>query len=364
MGLFIEFLLLDKSFVKNNIILIFGIVISNILAYAFHLLAGRLLKPEDYGAFGSLMSLYVVAYLPGIALLVGMTRYTSEFFSQRDFSSLSSLNAKIQKQVLFFSIGMMLVIFVLASPIQFYLRLSSIIPILWIGFSMPFAMLLPIHRGILQGMKKFKALSLNNFWEAFSRLCFLLIFIFFNYSLNGAILAFGLSYLISYFLVFSSIKELKVTKSTIEPIQMSNVWKFIYQVFIVNLLFQLVLNVPTFFIKHYYSSSLTGYWTAAMNISRISLFFTSAISMVMFPEIVSSINEKTKRQIFQKSLYMLIICSGSIALILFLFPDLIISLLYGKEYAEASAILKYLGVIMIAFCILQLRIDYYLSKLK
>ena len=352
------------SLLKNSSIVMVGVVVSNLLAYVFHFIAGRMLGPEDYGVFGALMALFLLVALPTGALGSAITKYTSRFHSEKQLGHIAVLRKKIQSDVFVFSAVLLLLVILFSADIAGFLKIASRIPVIIVGFTLVFALILPVNRGILQGMKKFRILTWNNIIEAFARLALLLFFLYAGYGTNGAVMAYGLAYFVAFLLVFPHIKETKTNKTGLENIDIRPIYKFIFLVFIVNLVLQSVINLPSLFIKHYYSSVFTGYWTAALNIARISLFATRAISMVMFPEIAGEKDHSNKKKIFGKAVILVSLASSGIALLLFAIPAFLIRTLYGPAYLGAVPILEWMGVAMIFLGLLQLSASYLLARVK
>ncbi len=359
--------------------MIFGVIVSNILAYIFHIYVGRALGPAEYGVFGALMSLFLIIALPAGAISSAITKFSARLYSRKEYSKIGILRKKIALRVWIYS-GLLFLIILLLSPyIAAYLKIDSIVPVAIIGFTLIFSMILPVNRGILQGMKKFNAYSWNTIIESVSRLLIVILFLILGYKTNGALLAYGLGYLISYVLIFPLIKEtkpdLKKESGKIGNIEMKSIYRFIILVLIVNLILQLIINLPTVFIKHFFSSEFTGYWTAALTLARITLFVSSGITLVMFSE-VAGITEGTgktseeksnkkikdlKNLIFKKALLMTLLSSILMAIIFLIVPDVLISILYGQSFAGAIPILKWMGIAMIFISLLQLWLNYWLA---
>ena len=352
------------SLLKNSSIVVVGVVVSNILAYVFHFIAGRMLGPEDYGVFGALMALYLMVALPAGALSFAITKYTSRFNSENELGKIALLREKMQKNVLIFSGVILLLIIVFSKLIAGYLHITSVIPVIIVGITLVFALLLPINNGVLLGMKKFRILSWNTIIEASSRLALLVGFLYLGYSVNGAVLAYGLAYFASYLWVFLYIKEIRGANTAAEKIEIKPIYRFIFQVLLVNIIIQSILNIPSLFIKHFYSSEFTGYWTAALNIARISLFISAAIAQVMFPEIAGEKDHQNKKKIFGRAALLVLLASSGIALLFFIIPQTFIQILYGSAYLGAVPLLKWLGFAMIFIGFLQLWANYELARLK
>jgi len=352
------------SLVRNSTIVIFGVIVSNLLTYLFHLIAGRVLGPADYGVFGALMALFLLTALPASALSFAISKFTSRFYSENSLGSIAQLRKEMQTNVLIFSLIMLTLIILFSQTIADFLKIKSTLSVIVVGIALVFALLLPVNRGVLQGMKKFKVLSWNLIIEAFSRLALLGIFLYLGLGIKGAVLAYGLAYSVAFFIIFRSIKETREQVSFAEKIEIKPVYRFIFQVMLANIFLQSIINIPSLLIKHFYSSEFTGNWTAALNLARLSLFIVSAISLVMFPEIAKEKDTVVKKKIFYKSTLLVLGATSGMAILCFFIPQLLIQGLYGKSFLGAVPILKCMGFAMIFFGLLQLRMDYFLASLK
>jgi len=352
------------SLLKNSTIVIAGVIVSNLLAYLFHFIAGRMLGPEEYGEFGALMALYLIVALPVASLAFAISKFTAKFNAGNELGRIALLRKKMQNDVLIFSGVVLFFIILFSRIIANFLNISSAISVIIVGITLVFALLLPVNNGILLGMKKFRGLSMNAIIEAFARLVLLLVFLYLGYSVNGAVLAYGVAYLVAFLCTFPYLKGIRVADIPVERIEVKPIYKFIFQVLLVNIIIQSILNVPSLFIKHLYSSEFTGYWTAALNIARISLFITGAITFVMFPEIAGEGAVQAKKKVFQKAAFLVIIASLMMAVIFFAIPQLLINILYGSQYLGAVKILEWMGIAMIFIGLLQVYANYFLAKLK
>jgi len=352
------------SLLKNSTIVIAGVVVSNLLAYVFHFIAGRMLGPGEYGEFGALMALYLIIALPVASLAFAISKFTAKFNIGNEFGKIALLRKKMQNDVLVFSGVVLLFVILFSRSIANFLNISSSISIIIVGITLVFALLLPVNNGILLGMKKFRGISMNAIIEAFARLVLLLVFLYLGYSVNGAILAYGVAYLVAFLWTFPYLKEIRIADISVQKIEVRPVYKFIFQVLLVNIIIQSILNVPSLFVKHFYSSEFTGYWTAALNIARISLFITGAITFVMFPEIAGEEVVQTKKKVFERAVLLTLIASSGMAVIFFAIPHLLIKILYGSQYLGAVKILEWMGIAMIFIGLLQVYANYFLAKLK
>ena len=345
---------------RNSSIITFGIIVSNILAYVFHIVVGRALGPTDYGEFGALISLYLIISLPSSALSSAVTKYSAKYNAKGEFSRIGVLRNSLRKKALILGIIIFLVVSIFSYLISSFLNVN-IFSVLIVGLTLIFSLILPINRGVLQGMKKFKILSMNNILESVCRLALAFIFIFLGFIENGVVLAYGLAYLLAFIFILPFIKETKSRKK-LEKSELGKIYRFIFIVLIANLLIQLIINLPTLFIKHFYSAEFTGLWTAALTLARTSLFVTGGIALVMFPEVAEKDNHNDKKNVFKKALLLTLIVSIGAGLCFILFGNLAVSILYGNSYLGAVPILEWMGLTMIPLGVLQLWINYLVAR--
>ena len=353
---------MSVSLFKNSSIVTGSIIISSISVYIFQIITARVLGPEDYGIFGALMALLVIFTLPTGAISPAVTKFVSKLNAKEDFNAIGLLRKKLIKDVLIFGSIFLIIIILLSKNIANLLKIKENIPIIIIGITMIFSMLLAINKGIIQGMKRFKVYSLNFIIESFSRLFLLIALLFLGFRVNGAILSYGVAYFIAFLCIFPYIKKTKV--KDIYEIKTKKIYRFILIVLITNIFIQLIINLPTLFVKYFYSSELTGYWTAALNLARITLFFVTGISFVMFPEVAEKERKDESKKIFRSALYLALGTSIFMAFLFYLVPNLFIILLYGKEFLKAGEILRWMGIAMIGISILHLYINYRLARIE
>lgn len=348
------------SLLKNSTIVVIGIIISNILAYIFHIYVGRSLGPAEYGVFGALLALLTLLAMPAGAINSSVTKFTARFNADKEKGKIATLRKKMLKAVIIYSIIVIAILIIFSKYIADYLQIPSLISVILIGILLFFSVLLYSNRGFLQGLKKFKSYSWNTIIESVSRLILVVIILFMGFKVNGALLAYGLGYFIAFLFVFISIRETGI-KNNKEKINKKQVYNYIILVFIINLVIQSIINLPTIFIKHFLSSEFTGYWTAALTLARVSLYIASGIVIVMFAEVAGQKEKARQRSIFKKTLILTLLASICISIIFWVAGSLAIRILYGTDFLAAVPILQWLGVAMIAISILQLSLNYWLA---
>jgi len=354
------------SLVKNSTIVVIGTLVANVLAYCFHFFAGRMLGPDAYGIFGALMALFLVAAIPLEALSGAIIKYTARFQSHNEPEKTAALRKKIFKDVFVFIAVLLVCTFVFSNFIASFIKIDSIIPIIILGVILAFSALLTVNTGLLFGLKKYQIFSISTIIESSSRLVFLLLFLVIGLGYNGAVLSYGLAYMVSFLFILPFIKETNSSAAAVGTvkIEMKPIYTFAVKMLAIIIFQQSLLNVPSLFVKHYYSDEFTGFWTAALNIAKMSLFISTAISQVMLPEISGEKDAVKKKEMFGKAIVIHLLTSSAVAFVFYFIPEIFIKILYGSTYLGAVVILKWMGFAMIGIGLIQVCATYLLAKLK
>lgn len=102
-------------------------------------------------------------------------------------------------------------------------------------------------------------------------------------------------------------------------------------------------------LKHMVENEAVGNYAAAVKVSELFYFIPLLITQSIFPKIVQ-MRERSEQEYFSllEKLYKLLVWSAiPIALGLFVFSDLIVSILYGSQYTQASSVLSILAFAII-----------------
>jgi len=190
--------LMKKQFVKDNLVLFIGTFVLNVFGFLFHFYMGRGLGPEQYGALGAALSIIYIMSIPLNTIQTSIAKFSSLYAIKREYGKIKFLFLKSVKILLILGVILSL-LFILAIPfISHFLRVSSFTLMLLTLFFI-FALLVPINRGILQGMQKFNGLSVNLVSEGVIKFLFGVLFVILGYGVDGAIGAIIASYVVVFF---------------------------------------------------------------------------------------------------------------------------------------------------------------------
>jgi O-antigen/teichoic acid export membrane protein len=218
---------------------------------------------------------------------------------------------------------------------------------------------------VLTGFKKYTIISKSKIFEAAIRLIFALILLNFGWGLNGVLLSYGLGYFIVFIWTQKFISpNILSTNEASYTLDRKSIYSMALKFFFAGLFFQIALNMSSIYVQHYYSSTINGYWTAGMNISRITLLFTDAVNQVLFPELIGERNNNIRTGFIKRSLMIILLITGLSSIVCWIMPDFIINLIYGPAYIHASLFLKWQSLFMILISLIQLYYTVYFSKIN
>src|SRR3989344_1577631 len=346
--------LFSNELAKGGLSLFIMFNLLNLLNFIFQISMARLLGPTDLGVLATIMILLYFLAIPTEAIQLLATKYTSRFNGKKEYGKIKYLLAK------FFAKGttISLTIFILAIPIFFILSIILKISF-WLFFMMGAVIfsifLIPSTRGVMQGMKKFHSLGINMVFEGFIRLLVAIIFVLVGWKVYGAVFGIIVGVFAPFLIMPFPLK--KVIKSKKETADISKIYSYSAPILYVLLVIMFFQSIDVFIARILFSfggweEALVGKYAVANQIGKMIFFGTLAIGKVMFPISAETFerNGKTKQVIVKSFSVVLGICIISL-IVIALFPNLIVGLLYGKNYLDISGIIFNMGI---AFSLLAL----------
>ena len=337
---------MTKDILKSSSIMLVSILIANVFAYFLQVYFGRVLGPIDYGTFGTLMSILMMLSVPISVVGNVVTKFVSKFKAREEYGKINSFVFSAVRKLFIYGLFGFFVIAILSPFITSYINIDSKLPIIFVGATLVFSVMLPITRGALQGLQKFNDLAFNNVFESIIRFVLGVVLLKFGLGVNGAVLSYGLGYLSAFLIAFVSLRFLFGKED--RKIDVSEIYNYTYPVLIAIACLSILINFPTILVKHYFSSLESGYWNAALTISRLIGFVGAAFSGVMFANVAEGHERKEEtRHFLNKSLIYVSICSLGFLGLIWLFPEFVVRLLFSSGYEGSVVLLKAMGLVLV-----------------
>ena len=350
---------------KNIGIMFIATSAVNLINFFYHIIMGRLLGPSEYGVLTSIISfLFITSAIMGTVQTTS-AKYASVYLAEGNIDKVRSFFYQITKRLLIFTVVIFIIIIVFVNKITSFLKIDSIYPIIFLGVMIIEGSLISIGRGTLQGIKKFKSLGIISILEVLLKLILGIILVYFGLKSSGAVLGFMLATLISYLFIFIPLRDIlgkKVDRDIDNKVDIREFYKSIFFILISTVLFSLLSFTDIILVKHFFSSSDTGFYSAAAQIGRIILFFPGAVGVVIFPRLSEKYTKKENVNItFFKGSAIIALISVGFLIVYYFFPEFLMNLIYGSKYLAASGLIFRYGIFMTFISLITLQIFYFIS---
>lgn len=333
--------------------------------YLYHLLMGRMLGPLEYGILASLISVSYLLGIPMSASILVIVKYVSEFRGRRELATANYFYRWINRKALIFgSIGFF--IFLIFSPwIASFLHLESNIPLIIVGFVFFVGIFSSINLATLQGFLRFGWYTIISIASVVIKLILAIILVYSSYRVFGAILAILAGIIVGYTFGLFYILKIIGKKDEKKGFNGREVASYALPVFFSILAFTSLYTTDIVLARHFLPAQEAGFYAALATLGKIIFFASSPIVMVMFPMISEKhANGKKYANLLNLSLGLVfLVCSG-VGGIYFLFPKLMINILYGNQYLSASPYLWLFAIFLSLYSLSYLLTNFYLSVKK
>lgn len=353
--------------IKDSMILFIASSVVNIVNFIFHSYASRLLGPEKYGVLVTLLAFIVIAGMPAMALQMTIVKRTSIFKAHNQFGSVEKL---FKKTIFWFSgIGILYLVTFAAmgygvGGLKDFFHIEDKALYLILGAIAFVALIMPLVRGILQGLQNFVGLGTTMIIDALFRLLFLYILVsVFSLGVRGAI---GTTFVgtVSGFIIglFLLRHIFKYKESSTEVIRKRDILIYAMPVFFSMLGFALLSYMDVFMVKHFFSNYDAGLYSATSMIGKAFLYFPSAIAITLFPKVSESheLNKNTL-SLLVKSLGLTALISLGGILFCALFPKIIIGIMFGQKFFAIEGVVRYFGAAILPLVLFNVFINYSLA---
>lgn len=342
-----------------------GSTLANAGGYLFHLLMGRMLGPSDYGVLVSLISLLYLISVATTTIETVVVRYVSSCRARGTQEAILPLFLFFYKIFLPASFCIFIFFICLNTPIANFLNISSSAAktaLIIVGFNLLDKLVTPVNSGITRGLQNFSFLSLNSVLNIIFRLTIGVILVSLGFSVLGAILGFVIADFLTYFISFYPIRSIFKYRNKSAKIQIRRSELLIFPIFLTTLGLTSLYSTDILLVKHFFEPDQAGIYGAVASLGKIVVFASGVIPSVLMPLSTEKHErgEKNSRILLQ-SLLLVSLMSFCITSVYFLFPDLMISSLYGNSYLSASKYLGQFAIFISLYSVINLLAFYFLS---
>jgi O-antigen/teichoic acid export membrane protein len=331
-----------QSFFKNSLITLTRQFVSILIGMLLVIVLARFLGPDARGQYA------LITFLPLMLLTFlnfGINVSTIFFVSKNQVNLQTAVVTNIILACFLgvFSIAVGIAIIHIFSEKYAYLNSLYLYCAL---LALPFMFLMTFLQTVFQGLQEFKVFNSILLIQQLSTL--ILVFsltALLHLDLFGAVLAFIIGYVATVlFIGYMLYRRYHVT-IRISDFSFSYVKKlFAYGIkaHISNAFTFLNYRLDVFLLGYFAAPLAVGIYDVAVNIGERLSVFSQSISSVLFPKISSLQKDEERNKITSVVSRNLLLFIVLLSLVVYLLSDFVILLLFGKNYAESSNILKIL----------------------
>jgi O-antigen/teichoic acid export membrane protein len=312
---------------SGSAVMIIGSNITNFLAYTYHLIIGRLLGPAPYGVLATMLS------------LMGLVSTAFSFFGLVIVKFVSSSEENELPGIYHWFKGIIFKFGLLFSGLALltipfltgFLKIDAIILLLLAPMFL-ISIMVFFYRSILQGLLRFKEVVISTNSDMLGRLLFGLAAYYLGYSVFGVTVGIVMGSFVSLILLRYFIRDKEESKPKSKFKGTKKVFKYSVPVIVTTLSIQSFFSTDLILVKHFFPEHTAGIYASLSNLGKIIFYGTAPVLMVMFP-LVSKRHAKGMgyKKIVILSMLLTAGIAGGVTLIYYLYPELMVLMLYGEN---------------------------------
>lgn len=354
-----------NTFLKHNVIFLFGALAIGGLNYLYYPIMGRMLAPDNFGEVQVLFSLFaqITIFLNVLSLLTVniVVNYADEAKRNRIILELEKLSIGI-------SAVLVLATILCGTVLQDFFKFASGLPFVMLVLAVLVSTPLMFRTGYLRGHKRFGLVVLAGILSSVFDIIFSIVLVKAGYGTTGAILGLALAQIIACGFAMYIARRHGFTESL-----RRNFWrlpdlklilpelKYAGLVFVGSLAITGLYSIDTIAVKHYFDAHTAGLYAGIATIARIIFFVTASIAQVLLPSIKLQHSKAENQQVLLKSFIMLVVIGGVALVGCTVLSRFTIETLMGSTYLPYANLLPRLSLVVFIISLLNLFILYHIA---
>ena len=352
-------------FLQTNFLVVIILNSGYFFSYLFQLIIARSLSAADYGIFNALNSLHLIVLAPVGVMPFIITRYTVRL-STNQFEQVKMLMWKFFQGILLLGIALLIIGLLTLSWLKSYLHITSNSPILITIITAVVGLSLPIFSATLQGLHRIIAFSWVNSGSIIIKVILALILVtWLGWGVNGALLI-GLIAVIMMqgFYLWLLRDVLQQPLAPLPPGLFREMVRYAVPVTIFTIFNSYANYIDLVLVQHYLPED-SGFYATAVVLGKIAFFVPSVLVVVLFPEAARNQEEGEENPRFLwLTLWGTALLGGGVALVFNLFSEIIITVLFGKQYVESAPLLQIISIAMALLALSNVIFTYNLAHFR
>ncbi|HSS51588.1 MAG TPA: oligosaccharide flippase family protein [Thermoanaerobaculia bacterium] len=327
----------------GSVLLLVTLNVANALHFGFHIAMARMLGPAGYGALSALLAILYVLNVFAESVQTILARYASR---EPDPGRLHDLLRRALRKGGRATLAMTAAFLAAAVPLGLWLHIPYPLMALF-ALSMIGVGLLPIHRGALQGWKRFRALGENMIWEVLAKLILGVGLVWLGAREYGAVAGVSVSFCAAFALSRLPLKD--VYRTPVSRAEVPDLYQYSLPVFVVTATVMGFYSLDVLLARAFFPDAVAGGYAVASFLGKSVLLGTAPVTKAMFPLSAEAAERRGSgsRRLLAGTLGILAACVTPVLLAFALIPGLLVRGMGGRSYQGAAELVLPLGIAMV-----------------
>ncbi|MCK8521336.1 oligosaccharide flippase family protein [Aquimarina sp. D1M17] len=336
-----------------------SVIIVNGGNYLYNLLLGRILGPQQFADAALLITFLLVLSFIAMTFQLSTAKF-SVLFENSIFKNFINI---IYKYATLTGIVFGILIVAFSNQLQTLFNTQTSLMFILFGIGVPLYFIMSVNRGFFQGSKKFEKLAITYQGEMISRLLITLLLIYTINLQSSILVSLGIALSFMFGLIPFHAKDINPIKKYTLP---SAENKYILRFFTLTAFYELsqiiINNSDILLVKHYFETYDAGLYASLALIGRVVYFVAWMFVMLLLPKVVQLQKEGVSTApILFKYVFYITLLSSSIVIGCYFFPELVINIMFGKQYISIAPLLWKYAIATSLFAISNIFAYYFLS---
>lgn len=338
--------------------------LANIIDFAFHFWMGRVLIPSDFAILQTLNSVALVYVTASGVFQPVVSRFVAEARGKGQNDSIPVIFQTFLRAAFWLGLAFATLILLSSNLIaqslnlpNWAIRLSAALIFL--------STLRPIAAGVLQGQENFIAFGLTRLALSLGRIILVFFLIQTGLGLRGAVIALPFGWLISVLCAFLLLEKSlwKKSRADVQGRFLNEGWKLSFYALLAYVAYMSLTSLDLVWVNQNLNGESAGAYASLVLLRRVIALLPGVAVTVMFPRIAKTLAEgRLPDRLLIKTAGIILLASGTLSFLYFIFDDQLISIIFGPGYQAASPLLGWMGIAMIGVSLSSIWMNYYLAE--
>jgi O-antigen/teichoic acid export membrane protein len=307
----------------------------------------RMLQPEGYASFSSIMALTIIFGAPLGALVMVVSRQVSALRAHDCLSEVFFQYIKLLRQLFIACLVFVLLLYPAYIFVSYFRGGIDSRSIYLLGGIVIIGSFVMLNNAFLQGLQSFSWFASLGVIAVTLKIILSVVFIFMGLAVDGALLGVlvtgALIFIIGYKIILGTIPNIGSQKTFLQVDNFINFSSY-FPVLVANLAFVVMTQLDIVLVNWYFHPDLAGQYAAAAILGKVILYLPGGLALALYPHVAANHasnigSAKILLQTLAVASVVCILAAGFYGI----FGPQIIDIFYGSGYEGAGQILRWYG---------------------